>query len=153
VLSADCALDESSPYRAEADVPFGVYTPKELAAFESYVPNSNLSSKTPQAIEDGSHEDDILTFVLDFKEPAQANTSDAFGNLVGSFDVTAYGFAAGDFDAVANAILAEVDQDYFTELVGTAAGPDGQDLQVDFIIGNIGTAPVGVTGDRRRELV
>ena len=97
------------------------------------------------AAEDGGHAADPLTFVVDFKEPGQPDTTDILGNVVSTFDVTAYGFVAGDFNAVANAVMAEVEEDYFTELVGTVAGPTGQHLAVDFIIGDIGTAPAGIT--------
>lgn len=70
---------------------------------------------------------------------------DIFGNGLGDFDITAYGFTQQDFDALANAILAEVDFDYFRIPQGTTAVPAGQDLRVDFMIGDVGTAPVGVT--------
>jgi hypothetical protein len=57
----------------------------------------------------GSHEADILTFILDFKELGQATTFDIFGNEVSTFDVASYGFSSGDFNTVANGVLAEVD--------------------------------------------
>ncbi|RLS57083.1 MAG: hypothetical protein DWH91_05280 [Planctomycetota bacterium] len=130
---------------AGVDVAYGVFTPEEFNALESVPVNSALSTKTaiPQA--DGGHQPNTLTIVLDFKETTQADTTDIFGNVVSAFDVTSFGFAAADFDLVVSAILAEVDEDYFTELLGTVAGPAGQDLAIDFMIGDIGVAPVGVT--------
>ena len=131
---------------ARVDVPLGVFSPEEIAAFAAVESDSSFSSKTPPGpAEDGGHANEVLTFVLDFKEVAQGSTFDIFANEVTTFDVTSYGFAPGGFNTVANAILAEVDEDYFTELVGTVAGLSGQDLDVDFIIGDIGTAPAGVT--------
>ena len=136
------------------DVPFGVFTAEEIAAFEAVLPDPSLSTPTPPAaesdpnlpvpVEDGGHAGDVLTFVLDFKEPGQGMTSDVFGNVITSFDVTSYGFSEGQFNTVVNSILAETNQDFFAELVGTVAGPSGQDLAIDFIVGDIGTAPVGV---------
>jgi len=127
-------------------------------------PDTNLSTKTPpltspplpstadtgsaQFLPDGTVNGmptDVLTIVLDFKDPGQPNTSDIFGFGTSTFDVTSFGFAATDFDLVANSILAEVNQDYFTELMGTVAGPVGQDLEIDFIIGDIGTPPPGIS--------
>ena len=131
---------------AHVDVPFGVFTADEIAAFENVAVDSSLSSKTSPAVAAyGIHASDVLTFVLDFKETTQGSTFDIFGNEVSTFDVTSYGFAASAFDTVANAILAEVEEDYFDELIGTVAGPAGQDLEIDFLIGDIGTAPVGVS--------
>ena len=42
------------------------------------------------------HTANPLTIVLDFNDPAQANTIDGFGNEVSTLDVIAYGFAADD---------------------------------------------------------
>jgi len=150
LLSATCVDDLH--VHTGADVPLGMFTPDEIAFFESVVPDSSLSTKTPVrfsrsavAAQDGSHAPDTLSFVVDFKESGQANTTDVLGNVVSTFDVTAYGFSNADFNTVANSVMAELDEDYFTELVGTVAGPAGQDLAVDFVIGDIGTAPTGIT--------
>ncbi|MFZ1702149.1 MAG: Ig-like domain repeat protein, partial [Pyrinomonadaceae bacterium] len=129
------------------DLPEGNYTKEELDAYYNMPIRPELSTKTPPGPlpENGTHEANILTIVLDFKSGAQANTTDIFGNVVGPFDPVPYGFVAGDFNTIANAVLAEVDQDYFDELAGTVAGPPGMDLQIDFILGDIGTPPPGVT--------
>lgn len=135
-------------FQAAVDVPFGVFSEEEIEAFQSIPWSSDFSSKTPSLSldqADGGHEADVLTIVLDFKEAGQPNTTDAAGNAVGVFDVTAFGFQQSDFDTVANAILAEVEEDFFDELAGTVAGPAGRDLAIDFIIGDIGTAPPGVS--------
>ncbi|MCA9138602.1 MAG: hypothetical protein KDB00_17645 [Planctomycetales bacterium] len=89
--------------------------------------------------------EDVLTFVLDFKEPTQPATVDVFNNITTGFDVTSFGFAAGEFDSIADAVLRGVKKDFFDELVGTVAGPVGQDLAIDFVIGDIGTPPVGAS--------
>lgn len=134
-------LDGDMHGPAGVDVPFGVFTEEEVRALESAPFDSSLSTQTPPNF--GKTDLNSVTFVLDFKEPGQANTSDIFGNVISTFDIGAYGFAANQFNVVANAILAEVNQDYFSELVGTVAGPPGQELDINFIIGDIGTAPVG----------
>jgi len=86
-----------------------------------------------------------LTIVLDFIDPGQASQVDANGRLVDPFDVTAYGFAASDFDTVTNAILQTV-QSYYRNLPTSADSPlssitPGESLNVDFVIGDTGTAP------------
>lgn len=134
----------ASPVSAKVDVPFGVFTREQIAVLESVPADSSKSTKTPPVPSSGGHQSNTLTIVLDFKDSVQPNTSDVFGNVVGPFDVTGYGFTAGDFNTVANAIAAEVDEDYFAEMAGTVAGPGGQDLAIDFIIGDIGTAPPGL---------
>ncbi|MEL6105811.1 MAG: dockerin type I domain-containing protein [Planctomycetota bacterium] len=88
---------------------------------------------------------DVLTFVLDFKESTQPDTVDDLGNVISDFEVTSFGFTTADFDVLAEAILRRVQDDFFDELIGTAAGPVGSDLALDFVIGDIGTAPAGVT--------
>lgn len=86
-----------------------------------------------------------LTIVLDFIDPGQASQVDANGRLVDPFDVTAYGFAATDFDTVTNAILQTV-RGYYQNLPTSAVSPlssipAGQSLNLDFVIGDTGVAP------------
>lgn len=86
-----------------------------------------------------------LTFVLDFNGTSQANTSDVFDIQVGDFDVTDYGFAASDFNTVTNAVLTEVKSHFqnipdVTENVLSPLNP-GEQLNIDFVIGDLGTAP------------
>ncbi|MEO1524431.1 MAG: dockerin type I domain-containing protein [Planctomycetota bacterium] len=88
---------------------------------------------------------DVLTFVLDFKEASQPDTVDDLGNIVSDFDVVSFGFNAADFDTLADSILRRVHDDFFDELVGTPAGPVGSELALDFVIGDIGTVPAGLT--------
>lgn len=88
-----------------------------------------------------------LTFVLDFNEPTQANTIDVFSNpnTVGTFDVTAYGFAATDFNSVTNSVLDQVESHFYDIPTFSSDNrspiPDGKQLNIDFEIGNIGTPP------------
>jgi hypothetical protein len=130
---------------AGVDPILGYYTPEEIEAFENVPFDSDYSSKTRPPGYDGGEPIDALTFVLDFKSPTQGTTSDIFNNQISFFDVTEFGFAASDFDMVTTAIYNEVIEDYFDELVGTVAGPIGEELNVNFIMGDIGTPPVGIT--------
>ena len=86
-----------------------------------------------------------LTFVLDFWEASQGTLTDAFGNDIVPFDVTGFGFAATDFDMVTSAVLDQV-RDHYYDIPTIGADtrspiPDGQQLSIDFVLGDIGTAP------------
>ncbi|MPY68551.1 MAG: hypothetical protein GEU92_00535 [Alphaproteobacteria bacterium] len=83
-----------------------------------------------------------LTFVIDFKEVAQGTTADMFGAEATNFNVTSYGFAAGDYALVTSSIIAALEQD-FRGIVTSGFNvlspiPDGQELDIDFVIGDIG---------------
>lgn len=132
-------------HMTEVDLEFGKYTQEQIKEFESRKPDSSLSTKTPPANLDGGHTDDILTIVVDFKDSSQPVTSDVFGNEIGEFEVTDYGFLASEFQAVADAIMAEVQEDFFDELIGTVANENGMELEINIIEGDIGTAPPGIT--------
>jgi|GEM_PF-408002 len=86
-----------------------------------------------------------ITMVLDFWEASQGSMPDAFGNDLTPFDVTGFGFAATDFDLVTNAVLDQVRNYYYgIPTVGADARspiPDGEQLAIDFVIGDFGTAP------------
>jgi hypothetical protein len=86
-----------------------------------------------------------LTFVLDFNDSTQANTSDAFDTTVTDFDVTDYGFDSSQYSTVTQAILDKVESDYqdIPDVKEDARSPfaAGKELDIDFQIGNIGTAP------------
>src|SRR5262245_12988699 len=62
------------PGFAIPDVPFGVFTPEQIEAMSVPVPVPNFSTHTPR-LRNGGHQSDVLTIVLDFKEPTQTNTS------------------------------------------------------------------------------
>ena len=70
---------------------------------------------------------------------------DANGFTVNPFDVTNFGFAASDFDTVTNAVLQTIQNAYASiPTVGQDARspiPDGMELNLDFVIGDTGTAP------------
>ncbi len=128
-----------------ADLEYGVYTQKEIDKFESYVPPPGLGSKTPPSdVPNAGPLSETLTIVVDFKEPGEPNTEDVIGNTVGTFDVTSFGFSTGDFEMVTSAIMAELQEDYFDELVGTIANRDSRMFDIDIIEGEIGTPPSGV---------
>lgn len=144
-LSVERLEDRVTPVTitADVDVAEGFLEP-ELGRLTSvaagFASNTRAWSNTLPAT-DGGHSPNPVTIVLDFKEPAQPNTADIFGNVVSSFDVKAYGFSLAQYSAVVASIAAEVDQDYFAELDGTVAGPPGKDLANDFVVGDIGTPP------------
>lgn len=86
-----------------------------------------------------------LTIVLDFIDPGQPSEVDISGFTVNTFDVTAFGFTAADYDTVTNAILATM-EDYFRDLPLNSENPlspllAGQELDIDFVIGDTGVAP------------
>jgi len=141
--------DHDHHHRAGVDVLEGYYTWEEFLELEStefaVPPGMPPASGQYQAQPDGGHQADVLTIVLDFKDADDATSTDLFDNVVGEFDVTAYGFEAGDFDTIVNAIMAEVDEDFFTELIGTVANSSGQDLAIDFVVGDIGTPYAGAS--------
>lgn len=144
ITDRDCRVTKL--HRTEVDVEFGVHTQKEIDYFHNYEPKPGLGTKTPVAEDiNGTHDDDILTVVVDFKDSTQPITQDIIGNNVGEFDVTEFGFSENDFQIVADAILAEVQDDFFGELSGTAANENGQELRIRIIEGDIGTPPAGIS--------
>ena len=85
-----------------------------------------------------------LTFVLDFNDANQENTSDIFSIEVTTFDIEPYGFAPTDFNLVTNSILDKVESHFYdipTESnysgITTSPIPDGKELDIDFEIGEI----------------
>lgn len=87
-----------------------------------------------------------LTFVIDFWEASQgANFADPFGNTIAPFDVTGFGFAATDFNLVANSVRNAVDNAYHNiPTMGSDARspiPDNMELDVDFVIGDLNQPP------------
>ena len=98
------------------------------------------------------HDDNPLTVILDFNDPGQANTVDGIGsgNVVSTFDVTAYGFAAGDFGTVTNAVLNRVEEHYdlaTNNFDSRSPILEGYSLDIEFEIGNIGTPPSNGSND------
>ena len=91
-----------------------------------------------------------LTFVLDFVEAGQTITDPFGGGIFTPFDVTSFGFVAADYDLVTNAVLDTVRQHYYS-IPTTGADsrsplPDGQQLDINFVIGDLGAAPaIGAT--------
>ncbi|MBL8811472.1 MAG: inverse autotransporter beta domain-containing protein, partial [Planctomycetaceae bacterium] len=86
-----------------------------------------------------------VTIVLDFIDAAQGSVIDANGFQVDPFNLAAYGFNNSQYDVVTNAILATV-EDYYRNLPTTADNPlstiaPGEELNIDFVIGDTGTAP------------
>lgn len=85
-----------------------------------------------------------LTFILDFNDTNQPNTSDIFGTRVTTFALNPYGFATTDFDLVTNSILNKVESHFYnlpteSNYFGSTTSPipDGKELDVDFEIGDI----------------
>ena len=92
-----------------------------------------------------------LTFVLDFNEPEQENTTDNLQITVGTFDVTQYGFTDSDFDTITTSVLEKVESHYLDiPTVGENPNspiPDGKKLDIDFEIGTIFTEPTNNDSD------
>ncbi|MBL8817962.1 MAG: right-handed parallel beta-helix repeat-containing protein [Planctomyces sp.] len=91
-----------------------------------------------------------LTFVLDFVEAGQTIVDPFGGGTFTPFDVTSFGFAASEYDTVTNAVLETVRQHYYniptSGVDSRSPMPDGQQLDVNFVIGDLGTAPtIGAT--------
>ncbi|MEP3479411.1 MAG: right-handed parallel beta-helix repeat-containing protein [Fuerstiella sp.] len=86
-----------------------------------------------------------LTLVLDFIEPGQNVTDTFFGGQFGDFDVTGFGFDQGDFGLITNSVLDRVTTQFQQiPTVGQDSRspiPDGQQLAIDFVIGDIGDVP------------
>ncbi len=137
--------NKNEAHRVEVDVELGKYTQEQIKMFESIPTDTNLSTKTPPVQLDGGHVNDVLTIVIDFKSATQPATTDVIGNSVGSFDITEYGFNSSEFSIVTDAILAEVQDDFFAELGGTVANQNGQDFEINLMEGDIGTPPPGIS--------
>ena len=93
----------------------------------------------------GGNANPALTIVLDFIDPGQNAEVDINGNTVNTFDVTAYGFNQSQYDTVTNAVMATL-RDYYRNLPTAGEDvrspiPDGQELNIDFVIGDTGVAP------------
>ena len=86
---------------------------------------------------------DPIYIVLDFNDVGQDSTTDINGNTVGDFDINDFGFRSTDYATVTNEILEEVRQDFFDEL--TSRMPVGRELNLEFVIGDVGVAPPGAT--------
>ncbi|MCC6680902.1 MAG: hypothetical protein IT445_08365 [Phycisphaeraceae bacterium] len=87
-----------------------------------------------------------LTIMIDFNDPAQANTTDVNNSVVSTFDITAYGFSdPADRFNIYNGILTALDYDFHG--IPTASQylfspiPDGYQLDIDFEIGDVGSTP------------
>ncbi len=130
---------EPIPGPAGAGVPSGIqYFPDEL----NHAGSGARANTAPGA--EGAVNPSAPTIVLDFNEPAQADTTDMFGNVVTTFDPTDFGFTAADFDLLATGILDEVSKLYFDiPTTPLTPIPAFHELDVNFIIGEIGTAPAG----------
>lgn len=88
---------------------------------------------------------EALTIVVDFKDPGSTQSSDLAGGIVETFDIAAYGFLEAERPTLYNSILTELRRDFYdipTMGVNPASViPDGQQLDIDFVIGDIGSAP------------
>ncbi len=102
--------------------------------------NTGVSQQTTSTVAQAS-----LTVVLDFIEADQLPFVDALGRNQGVFDVTPFGFQASQFDTVTQAILDTVNQHYLaiptTDIDGRSPIPQDMQLDIEFVIGDVGTAP------------
>lgn len=84
-----------------------------------------------------------LTIVLDFDSNPGPN--DPWGRPTGGFDVTDFGFDAAAAGTVQSSVLSALVNDYLNYptfgMDGNSPIPDGKELDIDFVIGAIGTLP------------
>jgi len=161
-LQLDVVVDDGAPdtgtFFAAADTPLETATSHEFDSpvfpqgwTGGYYEASPLQDD-PASISsllDGT--ENPLTVILDFNDPGQADTSDDLGNTVSTFNVESYGFALEDFDLVTEAILEEVRSDYLdivtSDILAASPIPSGQELAIEFEIGNAGELPVNGSND------
>ncbi|MCP3902595.1 MAG: hypothetical protein GY715_03080, partial [Planctomycetes bacterium] len=145
--AADTAAEGHFCIVCAGDVPAGKYTAEELKRMgPQRIPEHLLNS--PLAVVAGGmgpgHEPDPLTIVIDFRDPGDQNSTDIIGNVVTPFDPTIFGFTPANFDAIAQAVLDVVLNDYFAIPDSLSSGsplPPGTDLACDVVLGDIGTPP------------
>lgn len=89
--------------------------------------------------------EDILTIIIDFKDSSQGTTVDVAGSQVGAFDHTAFGLSNNQRAQLEQRVLEAVENDYFTEMALSNQIGANMDLEIDFIIGDVGTAPPGIS--------
>jgi hypothetical protein len=102
-----------------------------------------------------SHSASALTFVLDFNDVGQPNTTFTAGTTtseVTDFNVAGFGFLnPGDFSLVTNSVLNAVRSDFHNiQTVGEnvlSPIPVGQQLDIDFVIGDFGSAASNGDGE------
>lgn len=86
-----------------------------------------------------------LTIVVDFIDASEAPFTDALGRQVGAFDVASFGFAASQFDFVAQSIVDRMNEHYHdiptVDVDARSPIPMGQQLAIDFVVGDFGAPP------------
>ncbi|MGC4030672.1 MAG: hypothetical protein QM754_02830 [Tepidisphaeraceae bacterium] len=87
-----------------------------------------------------------LTIVVDMKSAAQGNTTDSNGYSVGAFNYAGFGFnTAAQQNALDSAVLQTLKDDYFNiptqATLPSSPIPAGFQLNINFVLGDIGTAP------------
>lgn len=80
--------------------------------------------------------------IIDFDTPTVTNI---FGYTSDAFDETPYGFSGMSYDDVVGSIFDEVIEDYIGNSDLYPALTPGWELDLDFLIGNIGIVPPGVS--------
>lgn len=87
-----------------------------------------------------------LTIILDFNDPIDLPAIDVIGNTVENWNPVDYGHVEADREMIKSWILALVKSHYYdivtTGVNGASPLADGFQLDVDFEIGSVGTAPV-----------
>ena len=94
----------------------------------------------------GTHAAQALTIVIDLKSAAQGNTTDNIGYTVGALNYAGFGFTTtAQQNALDSSILQTIRDDYYNipTKATLAASPiaAGFQLNVDFVLGDIGVAP------------
>ena len=95
--------------------------------------------------QNSTSQSNVLTIVVDFKEPTQPATTDVYDNVVGAFEIQDFGFPQSDFSTITDVIMNEIDDDFFGELLGTVANTGTENLKIRFVTGDIGVPPAGAS--------
>ena len=127
-LGSGIAIDTTGTARVQTDILFNTITS----------PGTN----SPFVSQDQGG----LTVVLDFFDLAtQGAQADSFGFNLTGFDITSFGFAPDELEELQTAVLAEVIRDFrgivTSDVDPRSPIPAGQELAIDFVIGDIGGAP------------
>ncbi|HYE21008.1 MAG TPA: PEP-CTERM sorting domain-containing protein [Tepidisphaeraceae bacterium] len=86
-----------------------------------------------------------LTIVVDFKSIGEPNTTGQYTDTVSAFNHAAYGFTDDQLPTLISSIMTELNRDYkgIPTKATLPASPinAGFELNIDFVVGNIGQAP------------
>lgn len=112
--------------------------PRPRAAWAALLAAAAITAAAPRPAQ-------ALTIVIDFKSIGESNTTGQYTDTVTAFDHAAYGFADEQLPTLISSIMTELNRDYkgIPTKATLAASPinAGFELNIDFVVGNIGEAP------------